>query len=125
MIPTLKKTFFCVKMVLTCFEAVMVLKVKLSRIEIVPVGAEEFNIIWWAGIQFAHSYCNGRLGVRKLANFNQNYSGKMTRCFGMKETFFWRRVVVKSTVRIGVDGVRNFFVELMVVVYGRTLGWGW
>ena len=45
-----------VKMVLTCFEAGMVLKVKLSRIEIVPVGAEEFNIIWWAGIQFAHSY---------------------------------------------------------------------
>ena len=32
-----------VKMVLTCFEAVMGLKVNLSRIEMVPVGAEEFK----------------------------------------------------------------------------------
>lgn len=38
-----------VKMVLTCFEAVMGLKVNLSRIEMVPVGAEEFkhHLVGW------------------------------------------------------------------------------
>ena len=24
-----------------------------------------------------------------------------------------------------MDGVRNLFVEFRVVLYGRTLGWGW
>ena len=43
-----EKNSFC-EMVLTCFEAVMGLKVNLSRIEMVPVGAEEFkhHLVGW------------------------------------------------------------------------------